>query len=234
MRSASFESAGSKAGERLSDERSGQACSPSSISNVFVLRSDQRPITSSGFPVTMRTGAFFRARAASTIRALTWASEFLADARNNPEVPAREHISFERAEMILSLDGGAVPSLAFTPGGGIPPCAATPKTWSATSCARRRTEWRPRSSTRTIPHGRGRAIRGLPRRLQGVPWSQVWKSRRWSVRTGFEFDRPRDKPIPRQTVGPAVRGIHGSIAVRPVLHEATCTQSGVGHSLPLL
>jgi len=156
----------------------------------------------------------FRRRAFSMRFRLYHQSSHLGDEfllrENNPTF-VRENISFEAAEMILSLDGG--PFRVY--GGGEYLLRREPKDLERyvahggveLACA----------AAGTIRHGRRRAIR-RGGRCQGFRGTGLEACREHS--DGIRVRPSARYGSTRTTLGSPVRGVHGPVAVRPVFPES--------------
>ena len=143
-----------------------------------------------GLPITFRRKAF------STRFRLYHQSSHLGDEfllrENNPKF-VRENISFEAAEMILSLDGG--PFRVY--GGGEYLLRRDPKDLER-YVAHGGVELRP--ARRLIRFGTVAGVRFVAGGDVKASEEQDWKPA-VSIRTGFEFDRPRDTDPPGRRWG---------------------------------
>ena len=143
-----------------------------------------------GLPITMRSGAFsMRLRLYHQSSHL--GDEFLLR-EDNPKFE-RENISFEAAEMIVSLDGGPVRLY----GGGEYLLRAEPSDLER-YVAHGGLELRP--SRRLVRFGNVAGVRFVAAGDFKASQEQDWKPS-VSVRTGFEFDRPRDTDPPGRRWG---------------------------------
>jgi len=143
-----------------------------------------------GLPITFRRKAFsmrFRLYHQST----HLGDEFLLR-ENNPKF-VRENISFEAAEMILSLDGG--PFRVY--GGGEYLLRREPKDLER-YVAHGGVELRP--ARRLVRFGTVAGVRFVAGGDVKASEEQDWKPA-VSIRTGFEFDRPRDTDPPGRRWG---------------------------------
>ena len=143
-----------------------------------------------GLPITMRTGAF-SARVRLYHQSSHLGDEFLLR-EDNPTFE-RENISFEAAEMILSLDGG--PFRIY--GGGEYLLRRDPGDLER-YVAHGGIELRP--SRRLVRFGSVAGVRFVAAGDFKASQEQDWKPS-VSVRTGFEFDRPRDTDPPGRRWG---------------------------------
>jgi hypothetical protein len=143
-----------------------------------------------GLPMTFRRQAF------STRFRLYHQSSHLGDEfllrENNPKF-VRENISFEAAEMILSLDGG--PFRVY--GGGEYLLRRDPKDLER-YVAHGGVELRP--ARRLVRFGTVAGVRFVAGGDVKASEEQDWKPA-VSIRTGFEFDRPRDTDPPGRRWG---------------------------------
>jgi hypothetical protein len=143
-----------------------------------------------GIPITIRGGPF------STRIRLYHQSSHLGDEfllrENNPTF-VRENISFEAAEMIVSLDGG--PLRLY--GGGEYLLRREPKDLEG-YVAHGGIELRP--ARRLVRFGSVAGVRFVAGGDVKASQQQDWKPA-ISVRTGFEFDRPRDTDPPGRRWG---------------------------------
>ena len=143
-----------------------------------------------GIPITIRRGAF------STRLKLFHQSSHLGDEfllrENNPDF-RRENISFEGAEMLLSLDGG--PLRVY--GGGEYLLRREPADLER-YVAHGGLELRP--ARRILRFGSLAGVRFVAAGDIKASEQQDWKPA-ISVRTGFEFDRPRDTDPPSRRWG---------------------------------
>ena len=143
-----------------------------------------------GFPITIRSGAF------STRLRIYHQSSHIGDElllrENNPDFE-RENISFESAELILSLDRG--PVRVF--GGGEYLLRRDPKDLER-SLLHGGIELRP--AQRLLRFGSVAGVRFVAAGDVKASEQQDWKPA-ISVRTGFEFDRPRDSDPPGRRWG---------------------------------
>jgi hypothetical protein len=143
-----------------------------------------------GIPITMRSGAFsMRLRAYHQSSHL--GDEFLLR-ENNPTFE-RENISFEAADMIVSLDGG--PLRVY--GGGEYLLRRDPKDLER-YVAHGGIELRP--ARRLVRFGTVAGMRFVAAGDLKASQQQDWKPA-VSIRTGFEFDRPRDTEPPSRRWG---------------------------------
>lgn len=143
-----------------------------------------------GLPITMRSGVFsMRLRLYHQSSHL--GDEFLLR-ENNPKFE-RENISFEAAEMIVSLDGGPVRLY----GGGEYLLRADPSDLER-YVAHGGLELRP--ARRLVRFGNVAGVRFVAAGDLKASQEQDWKPS-VSVRTGFEFDRPRDVDPPGRRWG---------------------------------
>jgi hypothetical protein len=151
-----------------------------------------------GIPITIRGGPF------STRLRLYHQSSHLGDEfllrENNPTF-ARENISFESAEMLLSLDGGPVRVY----GGGEYLLRRDPKDLER-YVAHGGLELRP--ARRLVRFGSVAGVRFVAGGDVKASQEQDWKPA-ISVRTGFEFDRPRDTDPPGRRWGLLGEAYHG-------------------------
>ena len=143
-----------------------------------------------GLPITMRSGAF-SARVRLYHQSSHLGDEFLLR-EDNPKFE-RENLSFEAAEMILSLDGG--PFRIY--GGGEYLLRRDPSDLER-YVAHGGLELRP--SRRLIRFGSVAGMRFVAGGDFKASQEQDWKPS-VSVRTGFEFDRPRDTDPPGRRWG---------------------------------
>jgi len=143
-----------------------------------------------GLPITMRSRAF-SARVRLYHQSSHLGDEFLLR-ENNPTFQ-RENISFEAAEMILSLDGGPFRVYA----GGEYLLRRDPKDLER-YVAHGGLEWRP--ARRLVRFGTVAGVRFVAAGDFKASEEQDWKPS-VSVRTGFEFDRPRDTDPPGRRWG---------------------------------
>jgi uncharacterized protein DUF1207 len=143
-----------------------------------------------GLPITMRSGAF-SARVRLYHQSSHLGDEFLLR-ENNPTFE-RENISFEAAEMILSLDGGPFRVYA----GGEYLLRRDPSDLER-YVAHGGLELRP--SRRLARFGSVAGMRFVAAGDFKASEEQDWKPS-VSVRTGFEFDRPRDTDPPGRRWG---------------------------------
>jgi hypothetical protein len=143
-----------------------------------------------GLPVTMRTGAF-SARVRLYHQSSHLGDEFLLR-EDNPKFE-RENISFEAAEMTLSLDGG--PFRIY--GGGEYLLRREPSDLER-YVAHGGLELRP--ARRLLRFGSVAGVRFVAGGDFKASQEQDWKPS-VSVRTGFEFDRPRDTDPPGRRWG---------------------------------
>lgn len=143
-----------------------------------------------GFPITIRGGPF------STRLRLYHQSSHLGDEfllrENNPTFK-RENISFESAEMLVSLDGG--PFRIY--GGGEYLLRRDPSDLER-YVAHGGLELRP--ARRLVRFGSVAGVRFVAGGDVKASQEQDWKPA-ISVRTGFEFDRPRDTDPPGRRWG---------------------------------
>jgi hypothetical protein len=143
-----------------------------------------------GFPISIRRGVF------STRLRLYHQSSHLGDElllrENNPDFE-RENISFEAAEMIVSLDGG--PFRVY--GGGEYLLRREPPDLER-YVAHGGVELRP--ARRILRFGSLAGVRFVAAGDLKASEQQDWKPA-ISVRTGFEFDRPRDSEPPGRRWG---------------------------------
>jgi hypothetical protein len=143
-----------------------------------------------GIPITIRSGIF------STRLRIYHQSSHLGDEfllrEDNPDFE-RENISFESAEMILSLDGG--PFRLY--GGGEYLLRRDPSDLER-HVAHGGLELRP--ARRLVRFGTVAGIRFVAAGDVKASEQQDWKPA-VSVRTGFEFDRPRDSDPPGRRWG---------------------------------
>jgi hypothetical protein len=143
-----------------------------------------------GIPITIRSGIF------STRLRIYHQSSHLGDEfllrENNPDFE-RENISFESAEMILSLDGG--PFRVY--GGGEYLLRRDPSDLER-YVAHGGVELRP--ARRLVRFGTVAGVRFVAAGDVKASEQQDWKPG-VSVRTGFEFDRPRDSDPPGRRWG---------------------------------
>ena len=143
-----------------------------------------------GLPITMRSGAF-SARVRLYHQSSHLGDEFLLR-EDNPKFE-RENISFEAAEMILSLDGG--PFRIY--GGGEYLLRRDPGDLER-YVAHGGIELRP--SRRLVRFGSVAGVRFIAGGDFKASQEEEWKPS-VSVRTGFEFDRPRDTDPPGRRWG---------------------------------
>jgi hypothetical protein len=149
-------------------------------------------------PVTVRASAFsMRLRVYHQSSHL--GDEFLLR-ENNPTFK-RENISFESAEMIVSLDGGPVRVY----GGGEYLLRRDPPDLER-YVAHGGVELRP--ARRIVKFGQLAGVRFVAGGDLKASQEQVWKPA-VSVRTGFEFDRPRDTDPPGRRWGLLAELYHG-------------------------
>ena len=143
-----------------------------------------------GIPITIRRGAF------STRLRLFHQSSHLGDEfllrENNPDFE-RENISYEAADMIISLDGG--PLRVY--GGGEYLLRREPTDLDR-YVAHGGIELRP--ARRILRFGSVAGVRFVAAGDLKASEQQDWKPA-ISVRTGFEFDRPRDSDPPGRRWG---------------------------------
>ena len=143
-----------------------------------------------GIPITMRTGAFsMRLRVYHQSSHL--GDEFLLR-ENNPTFE-RENVSFEAADMIVSLDGG--PLRVY--GGGEYLLRRDPADLER-YVAHGGMELRP--ARRLVRFGSLAGVRFIAGGDLKASQEQDWKPS-VSIRTGFEFDRPRDTDPPGRRWG---------------------------------
>ena len=151
-----------------------------------------------GIPITMRSSAF-----SMRIRLYHQSShlgdEFLLR-ENNPTFK-RENISYEAAEMIVSLDGG--PLRVY--GGGEYLLRRDPEDLER-YVAHGGVELRP--ARRLVRFGTVAGVRFVAAGDLKASEEQDWKPA-VSVRTGFEFDRPRDTDPPGRRWGLLFEGYKG-------------------------
>jgi hypothetical protein len=143
-----------------------------------------------GLPITIRSGAF------STRLRLYHQSSHLGDEfllREEDPTFVRENISFESAEMILSLDGGPVRVY----GGGEYLLRRDPKDLER-SILHGGLELRP--AQRLLRFGSVAGVRFVAAGDVKASEQQDWKPA-ISMKTGFEFDRPRDTDPPGRRWG---------------------------------
>ena len=143
-----------------------------------------------GLPITMRSGVF-SARVRLYHQSSHLGDEFLLR-ENNPTFE-RENISFEAAEMILSLDGGPFRVYA----GGEYLLRRDPSDLER-YVAHGGLELRP--SRRLVKFGSVAGMRFVAAGDFKASEEQDWKPS-VSIRTGFEFDRPRDTDPPGRRWG---------------------------------
>lgn len=143
-----------------------------------------------GLPITMRSGAF-SARVRLYHQSSHLGDEFLLR-EDNPKFE-RENISFEAAEMMLSLDGG--PFRIY--GGGEYLLRRDPSDLER-YVAHGGLELRP--ARRLVRFGSIAGVRFVAAGDFKASQEQDWKPS-VSVRTGFEFDRPRDTDPPGRRWG---------------------------------
>jgi hypothetical protein len=143
-----------------------------------------------GLPITMRSGAF-SARVRLYHQSSHLGDEFLLR-EDNPKF-VRENISFEAAEMILSLDGGPFRIYA----GGEYLLRREPNDLER-YVAHGGLELRP--SRRLVRFGSVAGVRFVAAGDFKASQEQDWKPS-VSVRTGFEFDRPRNTEPPGRRWG---------------------------------
>ena len=143
-----------------------------------------------GLPATMRSGAF-SARVRLYHQSSHLGDEFLLR-EDNPKFE-RENISFEAAEMLLSLDGGPFRVYA----GGEYLLRRDPKDLER-YVAHGGLEWRP--ARRLARFGSVAGVRFVAAGDFKASQEQDWDPS-VSIRTGFEFDRPRDTEPPGRRWG---------------------------------
>jgi len=143
-----------------------------------------------GLPITMRAGPL-SARLRLYHQSSHLGDEFLLR-ENNPTFK-RENISFESAEMILSLDGGPIRVY----GGGEYLLRRDPSDLER-YVAHGGMELRP--ARRLVRFGSVAGVRFVAAGDVKASQEQDWKPA-VSVRTGFEFDRPRDTDPPGRRWG---------------------------------
>jgi hypothetical protein len=143
-----------------------------------------------GLPITLRSGAF-SARFRLYHQSSHLGDEFLLR-ENNPKFE-RENLSFEAAELIVSVDGG--PFRIY--GGGEYLLRRDPKDLER-YVAHGGLELRP--SRRLARFGTVAGVRFVAAADLKASEEQDWKTS-VSIRTGFEFDRPRDTEPPGRRWG---------------------------------